>query len=88
MLNFCMKVGLLGEKLQIYTAGGSSKVQWESFQSSTKPLTWYKVYYQLTSLKFVVPIFPLNQAWILRGIQLNILEGLYARVSHYHLIMY
>ena len=37
-------IGLLGEKLQIYTASGSSKVQWESFQSSTKPLTWYKVY--------------------------------------------
>ncbi|TKY74249.1 Beta-galactosidase 16 [Spatholobus suberectus] len=36
------QVGLLGEKLQIYTAGGLSKVQWESFQSSTKPLTWYK----------------------------------------------
>ncbi|XP_020212974.1 beta-galactosidase 16 [Cajanus cajan] len=36
------QVGLLGEKLQIYTASGSSKVQWESFQSSTKPLTWYK----------------------------------------------
>ncbi|RDY08363.1 Beta-galactosidase 16 [Mucuna pruriens] len=36
------QVGLLGEKLQIYTASGSRKVQWESFQSSTKPLTWYK----------------------------------------------
>ncbi|XP_057446313.1 beta-galactosidase 16-like [Lotus japonicus] len=36
------QVGLLGEKLQIYTASGSSKVQWESFQSSTKPLTWYQ----------------------------------------------
>lgn len=58
MLNFCMKVGLLGEKLQIYTASGSSKVKWESFLSSTKPLTWYKVYYQLSSFKFVVPFFP------------------------------
>ncbi|ESW09438.1 hypothetical protein PHAVU_009G127500 [Phaseolus vulgaris] len=36
------QVGLLGEKLQIYTGSGSSKVHWESFQSSTKPLTWYK----------------------------------------------
>ncbi|KHN35500.1 Beta-galactosidase 16 [Glycine soja] len=36
------QVGLLGEKLQIYTASGSSKVKWESFLSSTKPLTWYK----------------------------------------------
>ncbi|KAK2351863.1 beta-galactosidase [Trifolium repens] len=36
------QVGLLGEKLQIYTVSGSSKVQWESFHSSTKPLTWYQ----------------------------------------------
>ncbi|CAJ2667731.1 unnamed protein product [Trifolium pratense] len=36
------QVGLLGEKLQIYTVSGSSKVQWKSFQSSTKPLTWYQ----------------------------------------------
>lgn len=45
MLNFQMKVGLLGEKLQIYTVNGLSKVQWENFQSSTKPLTWYQVIY-------------------------------------------
>ncbi|WJX40193.1 Beta-galactosidase 16 [Trifolium repens] len=36
------QVGLLGEKLQIYTVSGSSNVQWKSFQSSTKPLTWYQ----------------------------------------------
>ncbi|KAI5405916.1 variant 2, Beta-galactosidase 16 [Lathyrus oleraceus] len=36
------QVGLLGEKLQIYTVNGLSKVQWENFQSSTKPLTWYQ----------------------------------------------
>lgn len=36
------QVGLLGEKLQIFTVSGSSKVQWKSFQSSTKPLTWYQ----------------------------------------------
>ncbi|XP_073225008.1 beta-galactosidase 16-like isoform X2 [Cicer arietinum] len=36
------QVGLLGETMQIYTATGSSKVQWQSFQSSTKPLTWYQ----------------------------------------------
>ncbi|MED6118657.1 Beta-galactosidase 16 [Stylosanthes scabra] len=36
------QVGLQGEKLQIYTDIGSSKVQWGSFQSSEKPLTWYQ----------------------------------------------
>ncbi|KAE9608967.1 putative beta-galactosidase [Lupinus albus] len=36
------QVGLVGEKLQIYTASGSSKVQWESFKDSTTPLTWYQ----------------------------------------------
>ncbi|KAJ7965525.1 Beta-galactosidase [Quillaja saponaria] len=36
------QVGLLGEKLQIYTNLGSSKVQWERLGSSTQPLTWYK----------------------------------------------
>ncbi|MED6196943.1 Beta-galactosidase 16 [Stylosanthes scabra] len=36
------QVGLQGEKLQIYTDIGSSKVQWGSFQSSVKPLTWYQ----------------------------------------------
>ncbi|XP_059630706.1 beta-galactosidase 16 isoform X1 [Cornus florida] len=36
------QVGLLGEKLQIYTVDGSSKVQWNKFDSSSIPLTWYK----------------------------------------------
>ncbi|XLR40120.1 hypothetical protein S83_024780 [Arachis hypogaea] len=36
------QVGLQGEKLQIYTDIGSSKVQWGNFQSSVKPLTWYQ----------------------------------------------
>ncbi|XP_027368337.1 beta-galactosidase 16-like [Abrus precatorius] len=36
------QVGLLGEKLQIYTAIGSSKVQWKSLGNSTNPLTWYQ----------------------------------------------
>ncbi|GFY85422.1 glycosyl hydrolase family 35 protein [Actinidia rufa] len=36
------KVGLLGEKLQVYTEDGSSKVQWSKFSSSAQPLTWYK----------------------------------------------
>ncbi|KAL6317789.1 hypothetical protein AAG906_030543 [Vitis piasezkii] len=37
------QVGLLGEKLQIYTDVGSQKVQWSKFGSSTSGLlTWYK----------------------------------------------
>ncbi|KAG8633151.1 hypothetical protein MANES_18G079900v8 [Manihot esculenta] len=37
------QVGLLGEKLQIYTDNGTNSVQWNQFGSSThQPLTWYK----------------------------------------------
>lgn len=36
------QVGLLGEKLQIYTVTGSSKVQWKRLGRSTNPLGWYK----------------------------------------------
>ncbi|CAL0317944.1 unnamed protein product [Lupinus luteus] len=36
------QVGLLGEKLQIYTDIRSKKVQWNSLGSTTKPLTWYQ----------------------------------------------
>ncbi|TKY45370.1 Beta-galactosidase 16 [Spatholobus suberectus] len=36
------QVGLLGEKLQIYTAIGSSIVHWENLGNSTNPLTWYQ----------------------------------------------
>ncbi|KAA8538426.1 hypothetical protein F0562_028028 [Nyssa sinensis] len=36
------QVGLLGEKLQIYTEEGTSKVQWSRFGSSHQPLKWYK----------------------------------------------
>ncbi|CAL5384877.1 unnamed protein product [Camellia sinensis] len=36
------QVGLLGEKLQVYTKDGSSKVQWSTYNSSSQPLTWYK----------------------------------------------
>ncbi|WOG99698.1 hypothetical protein DCAR_0519053 [Daucus carota subsp. sativus] len=35
------QVGLLGEKLQVYTSTGSSKVEWNKY-SSSKQLTWYK----------------------------------------------
>lgn len=41
-MNEMLKVGLLGEKLQVYTSQGSSKVQWDKY-SSSKLLTWYKV---------------------------------------------
>ncbi|KAB1221090.1 Beta-galactosidase 16 [Morella rubra] len=37
------QVGLVGEKLQIYTEPGSSKVQWSRLgNSNPQPLTWYK----------------------------------------------
>ncbi|KAJ0026152.1 hypothetical protein Pint_08134 [Pistacia integerrima] len=37
------QVGLLGEKLQIYTDFGSRQVEWRRYGSSThQPLTWYK----------------------------------------------
>ncbi|KAL5778798.1 hypothetical protein ACOSQ2_009535 [Xanthoceras sorbifolium] len=36
------QIGLIGEKLQIYNKGGSSKVQWSKFSSSREPLSWYK----------------------------------------------
>ncbi|KAL8125303.1 hypothetical protein AgCh_012839 [Apium graveolens] len=36
-----LKVGLLGEKLQVYTSQGWSKVKWNKYNSS-KQLTWYK----------------------------------------------
>ncbi|KAI4307247.1 hypothetical protein L6164_030453 [Bauhinia variegata] len=36
------QVGLLGEKLQIFTPLGSSKVRWEKLRGSTQSLTWYK----------------------------------------------
>lgn len=71
--------------MQIYTATGSSKVQWQSFQSSTKPLTWYQV--NLLSLNFVVPLIFLNNAWvILEGIQSNILKTLAVRSSYYFML--
>ncbi|EEF42123.1 beta-galactosidase, putative [Ricinus communis] len=36
------QVGLLGEKLQIYTDNGLNKVSWNEFRGTTQPLTWYK----------------------------------------------
>nr|GMD76048.1 beta-galactosidase 16-like [Ipomoea batatas] len=38
------QVGLLGEKLQIYTTKGSNVVQWKEF-SSAQPLVWYKTFF-------------------------------------------
>lgn len=42
------KVGLLGEKLSVYTEVGSSHVSWSEY-SSPSTLTWYKVRETLTS---------------------------------------
>ncbi|KAF2297306.1 hypothetical protein GH714_021017 [Hevea brasiliensis] len=36
------QAGLLGEKLQIYTEQGSSRIQWAKFSNAQSPLTWYK----------------------------------------------
>lgn len=36
------KVGLLGEDLQIYKEDNLRKVVWSGFDSTAKPLTWYK----------------------------------------------
>ncbi|OMO50427.1 hypothetical protein CCACVL1_30454 [Corchorus capsularis] len=37
------QVGLLGEKLRVYTDFGSSKIQWSTYGSfKHQPLTWYK----------------------------------------------
>ena len=49
-----MKVGLVGEKLEIYSDVGARKVQWNKFVSSanqTRPLTWYKVYVNVGSTR-------------------------------------
>ncbi|KAH6800010.1 beta-galactosidase 16, partial [Perilla frutescens var. hirtella] len=36
------QVGLVGEKLQLYTEEGSKKAKWSKFNSSSHPLKWYK----------------------------------------------
>ncbi|KAK6132284.1 hypothetical protein DH2020_033984 [Rehmannia glutinosa] len=36
------QVGLLGERLQLYTEEGSNNAQWNNFNSSSQPLKWYK----------------------------------------------
>ena len=50
-----LKVGLLGEKLQVYTSTGSSKVEWNKYNSS-KQLTWYKVRNYLFPLLMTINI--------------------------------
>lgn len=75
MLNFLMKVGMLGEKLQIFTVNGLSKVHWEDFQSSTKPLTWYQViYYQYI---LFVPLFFSRQCI---GVSSHLVNIFYSRL--------
>ncbi|KAL8482213.1 hypothetical protein ACS0TY_028386 [Phlomoides rotata] len=36
------QVGLLGEKLQLYTKEGSNRAKWSKFNSSSQPLKWFK----------------------------------------------
>lgn len=44
------KVGLLGEKLELYTEEGSSKVEWSKFKHSPQELKWYKVRIQVSKV--------------------------------------
>lgn len=40
------QVGLVGEKLKIYTENGARKIQWSKHNNSThQPLTWYKTFF-------------------------------------------
>ncbi|OVA19595.1 D-galactoside/L-rhamnose binding SUEL lectin domain [Macleaya cordata] len=39
------KVGMDGEKLRVYTQGGSHRVQWTSAKGPGPALTWYKTYF-------------------------------------------
>ncbi|XP_043714479.1 beta-galactosidase 13-like [Telopea speciosissima] len=39
------KVGVEGEKLHLYTQGGSHRVQWTEAKGSGTALTWYKTYF-------------------------------------------
>ncbi|XP_030524028.2 beta-galactosidase 13-like [Rhodamnia argentea] len=39
------KVGLDGEKLRVYTQGGSHRVQWAKAKGLGQSLTWYKAYF-------------------------------------------
>ncbi|GLT47141.1 hypothetical protein SLA2020_208550 [Shorea laevis] len=51
------QVGLLGEKLEIYTDSGSNKVQWNAYGSSThKKLTWYKTLFDAPDGKDAVAL--------------------------------
>ncbi|KAF6166452.1 hypothetical protein GIB67_038189 [Kingdonia uniflora] len=40
------KVGMEGEKLKVFTQGGSHRVEWTDYkEGSGQPLTWYKTYF-------------------------------------------
>lgn len=39
------QVGLMGEKLHVFTQGGSHRVQWTKAKGAGPPLTWYKAYF-------------------------------------------
>ncbi|KAL6963709.1 hypothetical protein U1Q18_034714, partial [Sarracenia purpurea var. burkii] len=43
--NWGHEVGVKGEKLQLYTEEGLSKVQWAPTKGEGPPLTWYKTYF-------------------------------------------
>ncbi|CAI0556757.1 unnamed protein product [Linum tenue] len=36
------QVGMVGEKLQVFTEQGAGQVQWRSFSNGFNPITWYK----------------------------------------------
>ncbi|KAL5559655.1 hypothetical protein UlMin_035866 [Ulmus minor] len=62
------QVGLLGEKSEIYSDGGSSKVQWDKLGSTAKPLTWYKIHFDAPARSDPVALnlgsMGKGQAWI------------------------
>ncbi|XP_022768137.1 beta-galactosidase 16 isoform X3 [Durio zibethinus] len=63
------QVGLLGEKLQVYTDIGSSKIQWNTYGSSThQRLTWYKTVFDAPAGKEPVALnlesMGKGEAWV------------------------
>ncbi|TYI21688.1 hypothetical protein ES332_A06G055300v1 [Gossypium tomentosum] len=63
------QVGLLGEKLQVYTDSGSNKVKWNTYGSSThQRLTWYRTLFDAPAGKDPVTLnlesMGKGEAWI------------------------
>ncbi|KAG8364406.1 hypothetical protein BUALT_Bualt19G0125500 [Buddleja alternifolia] len=42
---WAQQVGVNGEKMQLYTEGGSKKVKWVPYNKAPGPVTWYKAYF-------------------------------------------